>query len=141
MLNHFRSAHLLEEENDVSRRRQLALLGPVLIGRSIVGMLVTHFRTKQNGGSNPVPPAERVLRVTRLGPGALTGDVVEVLVANRDVVVRSELPLQIVHNRPLRSVASERSVAAADRAIGARLRLNRINRRQNRTRRGAVGEG
>jgi hypothetical protein len=29
MLNHFRSIHISEEENDISRRRELALLGAI----------------------------------------------------------------------------------------------------------------
>jgi hypothetical protein len=36
MLNHFPPVHLSEEENDISRRRELALLGAVLVGGVIV---------------------------------------------------------------------------------------------------------
>src|ERR1022692_930481 len=58
MLNHFPSIHLSEEENDVSCRRELALLRAVLVSRSVVGVLKADFRPEQKRGSNPVPPTE-----------------------------------------------------------------------------------
>src|SRR5579863_8685745 len=100
MLNHFRSGggHIesSEEENHIFRRCELAFLRSVLISRIIVGMLVANLRTKQNCGSDPVSPTEQVLGVTGFGSGALADDVVEVFVANGDVVVGTELPLQII---------------------------------------------
>src|SRR5579863_6925691 len=109
MLNHFSSVHLSEmeseKENHISRRRKLVLLRPVLIRRIIVGVLIPEFRTEQNRGSNPMPPTEQVFCVTRLGSRALANDVVEVFIPNRDVVVRPKLPLQIVHDCPLRGIA------------------------------------
>src|SRR5271157_5134682 len=87
-----------------------------------------------------MPPTEQVLRVTRLGSGALANDVIEVFIADRDVVVRSNLPLQIVHHRPLRGIAGESSVAVTEGSVRSRLRLNGIDPRESRTRRRTVGK-
>jgi hypothetical protein len=71
-----------EKENHIARRRQLALLRPILVGRIIVRMLVPHLWTKQNRSSHPVPPAEQVLAVARLRTRALADNVVEIFVTN-----------------------------------------------------------
>jgi hypothetical protein len=51
-------------------------------------------------------PTEAVFDVARLGSGALVHHVVDVLVPDRDIVVHPKLPLQMIHHRPLRGIAS-----------------------------------
>jgi hypothetical protein len=75
-------------------------------------------------------PTEQVLGVARLGSGALTNHVIEILVPYRDVIVSPELPLQIVQNRPLWSLVSESGVAAAESSIVVRLGVNGDDWRQ-----------
>src|SRR5215471_5868289 len=94
-----------EEQDHVRGEGELILLGPVVVRGNVVGSLVSKFRAEENRRSHPVAPAKQMLRVLRPKPRPLASHIVEVLVADREVVVLRELILEVVNDRPFGSEA------------------------------------
>ena len=69
-----------------------------VISRVTECTLKSQFGPEKNRRSHPVVPRNAILYVLRLKTGALSLDVVEVLVAETDEVVFAELPVDVVQN-------------------------------------------
>lgn len=107
----------LEKPDNISRSCELVLLRAVLIRGIIVGALESELGTKENSGSNPVSPADEVLRVPRLGACPLAHPVIEILVANGQVIVFPDLFFQVVDDGPVRGIASDRGRVLTKRSL------------------------
>jgi hypothetical protein len=79
--------YFLEKENHVAGEHQLIFPRPVIVDRDIVGAIVAHFGTEQDSRSYPVAPSDGMLGVAGSESGPLPAHIVEVFVANRQVVV------------------------------------------------------
>src|SRR5580658_6451537 len=99
-------------------------------------MFEPELRTEQNGGTYPVAPAQQVLSVRRAIPRPLASHVVKVFVADADVVMRRDLILLVVDDRPFRSVTGHFVSVVADSSVSA---VNQKRRRGGVVHIGRVG--
>ena len=70
-------------------------------------MVVSGFRPKDYGASDPVIPTKRMRSVSGLEAGSLALQVIEILVAQADEVFLAELSIEVVQRSPFRREASE----------------------------------
>src|ERR1700760_3254141 len=89
--------------NQVHREGELVLFGTVVIRRAIIGMLEAELGTDRDDVGNPMSKGDAVLGVERLVAGPLATEVIEKIVADRDIVALREFLLQVVHSGPLGS--------------------------------------
>ena len=90
------------------------------------GVLIPEFGPQENRGPNPVSPPDQVFRVSRLKACPLAPHIIEELITNRDVIVRTDLMLQVVDDRVLRSEARKLRCRFTNRSVRIRLRYDGI---------------
>src|SRR5229473_3861423 len=117
-------AVLSVEEDHIRRQDPLILFGAVIVGRGIIGVLVSQFRAEQTGilapYIEPVAPADAVIAVLRLRPRALAASVIEILVARYEKIRLRYLEILVIYDRPGRSKAADLA-ERANSSIGIRL--------------------
>ena len=75
------------EPDDVSGNQNLVFFGAGIERRIVVSSHEAHLRSKKNGASNPVSPADQVFGVARFIASSLTFYVVEEFVADGNIVL------------------------------------------------------
>ncbi len=95
----------------------LCLVAPV-VGEIVEVMFPAQLGTEDNCASDPMVPGDAIFEVPALDARALASQIVEELAAQADEVVRLQLPVRVIEDRPLRCVASELGRRLAPGAVG-----------------------
>jgi hypothetical protein len=74
--------------NNVAGENELAFLRAQVVRRNVVRVFEAQFRANQDGGADPMSPAQKMLGILCAETGALAANVVEVFVANGKIIVR-----------------------------------------------------
>src|SRR5262249_6287110 len=78
------------QENHVGGHDQLILPGTEVVGRRVIGMLVSELGPEQAGvlapDIEPMTPSDRMCAVARLRAGSLSFDVVKILVPQHEII-------------------------------------------------------
>ena len=78
--------YFLEVVDEITSEDELVLFRSSVVGGLVVGTFKAYFGTDQDSASEPVSPAEQVLGVAGPKTGSLAADVIEVFVANGEIV-------------------------------------------------------
>ena len=84
------TARGLKKENHVAGGDQLILLRSAIVGRIAVRPFKAYLRPQQDGGPNPMRPSQEVLAIGGLKSRALSANVVEIFVADGEVILLSK---------------------------------------------------
>src|SRR5690242_1430078 len=95
----------LKMENDVRDERKLILVPTVVVGRNVVGMVVTNLGT--NGDEFVRPPGDTngMFRIWRGKTRARAYSIVEIFIAYSEERIARDAKHRVVHNRPFRGIA------------------------------------
>src|SRR5258708_5512019 len=104
------------------------MFGSTVVSGGAIRMLVSDFGAEHNRASNPVVPGDAMFLVSCFETRSLAPHIIEILVAEANEVVPSELPVRVVNDRPLGGKASKISIIPAIRPIGIRLEERRCIR-------------
>src|SRR5580658_1352803 len=88
----------LKEKDAIAGKHELALSGSVVVSACIVGMFPAEFRAEQHSASHPVAPSQQMLAVSSLKSRALAHNIVEELVADAEIILGTQLVLDIIND-------------------------------------------